>query len=182
MIDRLREGCYDQALVMVVADHGITIGPGVDNQRLITGDTVGTIAAVPMFVKYPSGQGGVEPGTVDDVRGETVDIVPTIADVTRTVVPWAMDGTSLLDPARARRTESVMVGGEGPISFGVGGEEKLAAAAVKETWFPEGEPWLLTPPGWQQWLGRPVSDATAADDEESRGDGPTTGPVGRSPS
>jgi hypothetical protein len=59
-----------------------------------------------------------------------------------------------------------MVGREGPISFGVGGEEKLVAAALKETWFPEGNPWLLTPPGWQQWLGRPVADATAADDEE----------------
>lgn len=167
VIDRLREeGVYDEALVMVVADHGITISPGVDNQRLITEDTVGTIAAVPMFVKYPSGQGDVEPGTVDDVRAETVDILPTIADVTRTVVPWTMDGTSLLAPDRAGRTESVMVGRNGPISFGVGGEEKLAAAAVKEMWFPEGNPWLLTPPGWQEWLGRPTSDATAADDDD----------------
>ena len=88
VIDRLREeGVYDEALVMVVADHGITIGPGVENQRLITEDTIGTIAAVPMFVKYPTGQAGVEPGTIDDVRAETVDILPTIGDVTRTDGP-----------------------------------------------------------------------------------------------
>jgi hypothetical protein len=167
VIDRLREeGVYDEALVMVVADHGITIGPGVDNQRLISEDTIGTIAAVPLFVKYPIGQGGVEPGTIDDARAETVDILPTIGDVTRTEVPWGMEGLSLLDPDRSERTESVMVGREGPVSIGVGGEEKLAAAGLKETWFPEGNPWLLTPPGWQEWLGRPLSDAAAANDEE----------------
>jgi hypothetical protein len=167
VIDRLRdEGVYDEALVMVVADHGITIGPGVDNQRLISEDTIGTIAAVPMFVKYPNGQEGVEPGTIDDARAETVDILPTIGDVTRTDVPWVMEGLSLLDPERSERTESVMVGRDGPVSFGVGGEEKLAAAALKETWFPGGDPWQLTPPGWQEWLGRPLSDGAAADDEE----------------
>ena len=167
VIDRLREeGVYNEALVMVVADHGITIGPGVDNQRLITEDTIGTIAAVPLFVKYPIGQDGVEPGTIDDARAETVDILPTIGDVTRTDVPWGMEGLSLLDPERSERTESVMVGREGPVSIGVGGEEKLAAAGLKETWFPEGNPWLLTPPGWQEWLGRPLSDAEAANDEE----------------
>ena len=167
VIDRLREeGVYDEALVMVVADHGITIGPGVDNQRLISEDTIGTIAAVPLFVKYPVGQDGVEPGTIDDARAETVDILPTIGDVTRTDVPWGMEGLSLLDPERSERTESVMVGREGPVSIGVSGEEKLAAAGLKETWFPGGDPWLLTPPGWQEWLGRPLSDAAAADDEE----------------
>ncbi len=167
VIDRLREeGVYDEALVMVVADHGITIGPGVDNQRLISEDTIGTIAAVPLFVKYPVGQDGVEPGTIDDARAETVDILPTIGDVTRTDVPWGMEGLSLLDPERSERTESVMVGREGPVSIGVSGEEKLAAAGLKETWFPGGNPWLLTPPGWQEWLGRPLSDAAAADDEE----------------
>ncbi len=168
VIDRLREeGVYDEALVMVVADHGITIGPGVENQRLISEDTIGTIAAVPLFVKYPIGQDGVEPGTIDDARAETVDILPTIGEVTRTDVPWGMEGLSLLDPERSERTESVMVGREGPVSIGVSGEEKLAAAGLKETWFPEGNPWLLTPPGWQEWLGRPLSDAAAANDEEA---------------
>ena len=167
VMDRLREeGVYDEALVMIVADHGITIGPGVENQRLITEDTIGTIAAVPMFVKYPTGQAGVEPGTIDDVRAETVDILPTIGDVTRTEVPWTMEGMSLLDPERAGRTESVMVGREGPVSFGVGGQEKLAAAALKEGWFPGGNPWLLSPPGWEEWLGRPLSDASNAEDRE----------------
>lgn len=167
VIDRLRaEGVYDDVLLLVVADHGITIGPGVENQRLITEDTVGTIAAVPMFVKYPEGQRGVEPGTIDDVRAETVDLLPTIADVTATTVPWALDGLSLLDPARLLRIDSVMVGRDGAVRFDVEGDEKLAAAAGKETWFPGGDPWLLTPPGWQDWLGRSVDEASSAEDRE----------------
>lgn len=154
VIEKLEsEGIYDETLLIVVADHGITIGPGVEHQRLITPDTIGTIAAVPMFVKYPSGFPGVQPGRIDDVRAETVDLVPTVADVIGISVPWDVEGLSLLDPERARRTESVMLGPEGPVEFGVDGTEKLAAAALKETWFPEGDPWALTPPGWHEWLG-----------------------------
>ena len=168
VIDRLKEeGVYDEALVIAVADHGITIGTGVENQRLITDETVGTIAAIPMFVKYPESVSAATPGTIDDVRAETVDLLPTIAEVIRTNVPWSMEGLSLLDPARAQRTESVMVGREGPVTFGVGGEEKLEAAATKESWFEGGDPWMLAPQGWTEWLGRPVPDASAEDDEET---------------
>jgi hypothetical protein len=154
VIERLEsEGIYDESMVIIVADHGITIGPGVEHQRRITPDTVGTIAAVPMFVKYPSGFPGVQPGRIDDVRAETVDLVPTVAEVIGISLPWDVDGLSLLDPERARRTESVMIGPDGPVEFGVDGNEKLAAAALKETWFPGGDPWALTPPGWHEWLG-----------------------------
>jgi hypothetical protein len=164
--DRLREeGVYDEALIMVVADHGITIGPGVENQRLITDNTIGTIAAVPMFVKYPEGQEGVIPGTIDDLRAETVDFLPTIADVIQTNVPWQMEGMSLLDPGRSERVSSVMVGREGPVTIGTEGQEVLAAAALKESWFEEGDPWTLAPPGWREWLGRPVAEASTVDSE-----------------
>jgi hypothetical protein len=167
VIGRLREaGVYEDALVIAVADHGITISPGVEHQRLITEETVGTIAAVPLFVKYPDGHGGVTPGTIDDVRSETVDLLPTIADVIQTVVPWQIDGMSLLDPARSARESSVMVGADGPVRFGVDGEEKLAAAALKETWFVDGDPWTLAPPGWRHWLGRPISETSGSTDSQ----------------
>ncbi|HEX5695490.1 MAG TPA: sulfatase-like hydrolase/transferase, partial [Acidimicrobiia bacterium] len=162
--DRMKsEGIYDEALLVVVADHGITIAPGVENQRLITPDTVGTIAAVPMFVKYPARTAGAEPGTIDDVRAETVDLIPTIADVIGARLPWNVDGLSLLDPERALRQESVMVGREGPVHFGVDGTEKLDAAADKEGWFAGGDPWALTPDGWQGWRGLSMSEVTTTD-------------------
>jgi hypothetical protein len=164
VIERMKaEGVYDESLLLVVADHGITIGPGVENQRLITAETVGTIAAVPLFVKYPSGFPGVEPGTIDDVRAETVDLVPTVADVIGVDLPWNVEGLSLLDPDRSLRTESVMLGRDGAVEFGVEGTEKLASAAAKQEWFPEGNPWALTPPGWQAWLGLSLSDLSSVE-------------------
>jgi hypothetical protein len=167
VIQRLKsEGVYEETLLLVVADHGITIGPGVENQRLITTETVGTIAAVPMFVKYPSGFPNVEPGTIDDLRAETVDLVPTVADVIGVSMPWDVDGLSLLDPDRARRTRSVMLGRDGDVEFGVDGDEKLAAAATKEQWFPDGDPWALAPPGWQSWLGLSMAEMSTAEAPE----------------
>jgi hypothetical protein len=155
-------------LLVITADHGITIRPGIPHQRKITPETVGTIAAVPMFVKYPSGHPGVEPGTIDDTRAETVDLVPTIADVVGVGIPWEVDGLSLLDEARSERTESTMLGTDGPVTFGVDGHEKLDAAAEKEAMFPDGDPWALAPPGWGTWLGADLDDVPTTEVEDVR--------------
>ena len=152
-----QEGIYDEALLVVVADHGIAIRPGIDHQRIITSDTVGAIAAVPMFVKFPSQFSAVAAGTIDDIRAETVDLLPTVADVAGIRVPWELDGFSLLDPDRTGRTESVMLGRQGAVRFDVDGAEKLATASEKEAWFPDGDPWSLTPLGWEEWPGRSLA-------------------------
>ncbi len=166
VMDRLREeGVYDEALIVVVADHGITIRPGIEHQRKISPDTVGTVAAVPLFVKYPAGQPGVTPGTIDDTRAETVDVLPTVAEVAGIDVPWNLDGLSLLDGERNERTESMMLGKDGPVSFGVDGSEKLAAAEEKETMFPSGNPWALAPDGWYPWLGASLGDTITSEAE-----------------
>ncbi|MPZ51305.1 MAG: sulfatase-like hydrolase/transferase [Acidimicrobiia bacterium] len=139
-------GIYEDALIVVVADHGITIREEIPHQRIIYPDTVGSIAAVPLFVKYPDDwEEAPEPGTIDDVRAETTDIVPTIAGVLGVDVPWETDGLSLLDPARSERTESTMVGTGGPVTFGVDGGEKLEVARGMAEWFPTGDPYELLP-------------------------------------
>jgi hypothetical protein len=152
------EGMYEEALVVVVADHGISIEPGVEHQRVITEESTGTIAYVPLFVKYPAPLGEAPPpGTVDDVRAETTDIVPTVADTVGIRVPWRTDGVSLLDvSARSARTGSVMAGSKGEVEIPAGLEPLLAEAEVKERWFPGGDPYALTPPGWEAVLGTRV--------------------------
>lgn len=129
-------------MVIVVADHGITIRPGVDHQRMITEDTIGSIAAVPLFVKTPNGDGGV----IDDRRALTIDILPTIADVIGASLPSDVDGVSLLQPP-PDRTLTTTYGPEGQVTFGISGEEKLDVARAIFERFPNGDPWALRPLG-----------------------------------
>lgn len=77
LIDRLEEkGLYDRSLIVLTADHGVAFEPGA-SKRIVTEDTVGHIAAVPLFVKEPSQNAA----RISDRPLETVDIVPTMVDV-----------------------------------------------------------------------------------------------------
>ena len=136
-------GMYDDALIVVVADHGAADAPDIDFRRAITESTVGHVAAVPFFVKLP----GERAGHIDDYRAETTDVLPTIADALGMRVPWRVEGTSLLASDRPIRTSSTMVGSRGPVTFDASGHEKLEVAAWKESWFQDGEPFGLAPRG-----------------------------------
>lgn len=137
-----RTGIYDDSLLVVVADHGIALRPDIEHWRQITPDTVGEIAAVPLFVKAPGGAGA---GVIDDRRALTVDIVPTIADVLSVVFPWPTEGSSLF-AAEPARTETTTVGPQSDATYGVSGTEKLAVAQRNAVWFPTGDPYELLPP------------------------------------
>lgn len=157
ILDRLdAQGVYGEAMVVVVADHGITIRPGTPHQRTVTDSTRGSIAFVPLFVKYPEGfEDAPRPGQLDDQRAETVDVVPTIAEVLDVTVPWATDGVSLVDGSRrAQRGATVMTGTEGEVGIPTGIDDLIGVAEEKDVWFPGGEPFRLTPPGWEGLLGR----------------------------
>jgi hypothetical protein len=162
VLDALKQnGLYDDSLVVVAVDEGITIEPNTEHQRTISPDTIGTVADVPMFVKYPERLVGAPAGTIDDLRAETTDLLPTIADVIDVTVPWRMDGVSLLDTqTRSERTNSVMVGTKGPIEIPVDEDQVRAVAAQKESWFQEGDPYQFTPRGWEDLLGRTELAAT----------------------
>lgn len=175
------EGVYEEALVIVVADHGISIKPGVDHQRTITGTTIGEIAAIPLFVKYPGSQGG---GVIDDRRALTIDILPTIADVLEADLPGDVEGSSLLDSPPDREATTTR-GPEGAVTYDTDGEEKLEVAHRIEEWFPGGDPWALRPRSSPDLVGKQVdveslraSDITGRVREpELYEDVDTTGPV-----
>lgn len=151
-----REGAYEDALVIVVADHGISIKPGVDHQRTVTDTTVGEIAAIPLFVKYPGSRGG---GVVDDRRALTIDILPTIADVLEADLPGDVEGSSLLNPAPDRQ-ETTTHGPDGSVTYETDGEEKLQVARRIEEWFPGGDPWMLRPESSPDLVGQRVDVET----------------------
>lgn len=98
LLDRLKKtGLYDRSLVIITADHGVSFRPG-GWRRLTTTKNISDIAPVPLFVKYPHQERGRE----DRQAAETIDILPTIADVLDVEMPWHVDGRSLLSPPAAR--------------------------------------------------------------------------------
>jgi hypothetical protein len=94
LLRRLRDtGLYDSSLIVITADHGASFRPG-DSRRLVTPTNHADIMAVPLFIKYPhQRQGGI-----DDRNAQTIDILPTIADVLEVKLARKPDGRSLLKP------------------------------------------------------------------------------------
>jgi hypothetical protein len=95
LLERLRKtGLYDRSLLIVTADHGVSIRPG-EMRRTVDPDhpsNLADIAFAPLFVKLP----GQRHGSIVDRHVRTIDIVPTIADVLGVRIPWRVDGRSLL--------------------------------------------------------------------------------------
>jgi hypothetical protein len=99
LLARLKSsGLYDRALLIVLADHGVSFRRG-DRRRAFTETNLEDVAFIPLFVKTPGQKAG---RTVDDAV-QTIDVLPTIADVLDIDVPWRMDGTSLLTPRALER-------------------------------------------------------------------------------
>lgn len=95
LLGRVRRlGLFRDALVVVVADHGIGFRAGVE-RRTVTRDNVEDIAPVPLLVKLP----GQRRGRVTDRHVETIDVLPTILEVARLRTTRSMDGRSLLHPS-----------------------------------------------------------------------------------
>ncbi len=147
-------GLYDDTMIIVVADHGIAVRPDIAHRRVVTEETVGDIAAIPLFIKRPHN----EDGGVDDYRAETVDILPTITSVLGVDLPWATDGISLFGDSRPERAESRVAGSEGTIVFGTDGSEARAVAARKIDRFGTHGPFGLAPPGHEDLLGRRIEE------------------------
>ena len=102
VVQRLKsQGLYDKALVILIADHGISFTPGKAPRTLQDGNAH-ELMWVPLFVKTPQQR----TGAVSDRSIEQVDLLPTIADVLKIKVPWRVDGVSALAPERSRRTKS----------------------------------------------------------------------------
>ncbi len=87
-INRLQEeGVWDEALVIVLADHGISFRPLLPRRHAVP-NNLDQVGLVPFFVKAP----GQEKPAVDPAQTETIDVVPTIAKQLGLEIPWEVDG------------------------------------------------------------------------------------------
>jgi hypothetical protein len=90
IFQRLRDlGTYDESLVIVTADHGISFTEG-EALRAITPGNHDDIMWVPLLIKAP---GQRAPRVVDEPT-RSIDIVPTIASTLGVDIPWEIDGVA----------------------------------------------------------------------------------------
>lgn len=153
IVERLEQtGLYRRALVVALADHGITIEGGMPH-RDGSPDSIGSVASVPLFVKEPfQGRSGV----VDDPV-ETIDVVPTIVDVLDIETDADFDGHSLLgDRDPQRRREMPLEGFTiGPGRAAVTEIVKLKYELLGDRW---SDPFSFVPAGVADLVGREVND------------------------
>jgi hypothetical protein len=105
MISELeRTGLWDDALVVVTADHGIGFTPGAP-VRGLDDRTLEEIAWVPLFMKAP----GQHEGQLDDANVESIDVLPTIADLLGVPLPWPVDGRSAASAPRTTTEKTYLL-------------------------------------------------------------------------
>jgi len=109
IVGRLRDrlssaGLYNDALVIVTADHGVSMRPG-GHARSFSGDNAAEVLSVPLIVKLPEAMNQERRGTIDDTNAETIDVLPTVARVLGIDLAWQVDGRSLIagDPPRPEK-------------------------------------------------------------------------------
>ena len=159
LISRLKDqGLYDRAVIVVTADHGVSMIPGTSGRDLEAG-SFGQLGSVPLLIKAP----GQQQPEVNDRPLETVDILPTILDLMDVEPPAGLDGRSAFTPG-PDRTERVAYAPDGtPWAFKV--EQQPWAPAVEEKYrlfaAADGslQPFQLAPDGTRELLGTSVEEA-----------------------
>lgn len=92
---------YDDALVVLFADHGISFVPNtparaLDDRNLAN---LGELAYVPLLVKPP----GQTEGTIDDTNVQSLDLLPTLADLLGIALPFEVEGAAVGSASIAER-------------------------------------------------------------------------------
>ncbi|HEX6568186.1 MAG TPA: sulfatase-like hydrolase/transferase [Acidimicrobiales bacterium] len=151
MIDHLESsGAWDDALVVVTADHGVDATPPGFGRELADGNQ-DELLRIPLFVKAP----GQTAGEVSDAPASTVDVLPTIVDLLDIETDWHFDGRSLFDggaaPSERRLTSSF--------------DAALAVADRHAAQFPAGDDWgaLASVGAAEGLVGTPVTELDVAD-------------------
>ena len=97
LLDQLQaSGRFDETLIVVTVDHGVAFDGG-QHVRGITSVNEVDIGVDPAV--HEGAGSALGPGA-DDRNADTIDVLPTVADMIGIDLPWAVDGQSLSGPAR----------------------------------------------------------------------------------
>lgn len=101
LIARLKEtGQYDRCLLIVTSDHGVCFRANEPRRNPVAGN-FDEILSIPLFFKRP----GQTEGQVNDRAVESIDILPSIADVLGITLHGQLDGWSVFDESRPERQQ-----------------------------------------------------------------------------
>ncbi len=131
-----RAGLYDDAIIVIVADHGMSFTEGT-HDREFDGTNAASIAYTPLLIKFP----GQESGSISAANLTSVDVLPTMADALGIELPWTSDGAAADSETVAGRddtkplydyTNVFDVRLEGVVDVGVGFDAVIAGATVPD--------------------------------------------------
>ncbi len=102
ILDKLaEEDLFEELLMIVTSDHGTSFywdAVGLPGDTLAEVQARGTMY-VPLIVKLP----GQSRGEISDRPMQTIDVLPTLADILGLEIPWKVDGVSAHDGASRGR-------------------------------------------------------------------------------
>jgi hypothetical protein len=140
MVDRLlgnlishlsRVRLFAPCLLVITADHGVSFRPRT-SRRAPSPDNYADITAVPLFIKAPY----QETGEVSDLNIESIDILPTMADILGIQLAWRTDGRSAVNPSspvKKRKTVIVESGERLEVDYPLSGVYE--STKRKTAWF-----------------------------------------------
>lgn len=137
LLDRLEEqGLWDDAMVVVTADHGVAFRPG-EPLRTPTPTTLHEIYNIPLFIKFP----GQREGDVRRGNALNIDVLPTIVDALDITTDWEFDGQSLVAGRPHRADKPVSHNGERTF-VPAGFDGVLDVVRRDHEYLPNGESWF----------------------------------------
>lgn len=102
MVDHMKAtDTWDDSVVVVMADHGISFESGT-SIRTLTPGSIDSIAYAPLFIKRPNQQSGGR----NDANVSLLDVIPTIADLVGIEPDFPMAGLPVDDSAVADRGDN----------------------------------------------------------------------------
>lgn len=166
LFERLEEtGNWDEAMVIVIADHGASFVPG-QHRRWPKEDNRADLYRVPLLIKYPS----QTEGEIRDEPAFGIDVLPTIVDALAIETGWQFDGRSLLDLEGTDRPHEVIYYCCNPDPIGTDLDELYEQVRRNREWVPNQEDWIGVAGAGQyaDLVGQPVSSLEPVQSDELR--------------
>lgn len=151
--DRLKaEGLYDEALIVVTSDHGVSFRPGYPLKGLDK-ENLSDVMSVPLLIKAPHQR----QGRIDDGNMQAIDVMPTIASLLKVPLTWTPDGRAGGGTANQKSIRTNGATLLTTVEAAVLAEKRDAAVARKIALFGETPGWRAAAATRRELIGQPVS-------------------------